>query len=493
MKDPSISCDETIEALCKALKLQKRYISLEPDFIINFVEYYCNNLGTLFNSDSSVFSKVFESDITNSLSPYKTKEISIEKLYKLLSMLAYHIHFNKCYPVSESEIIDVVNNYNKVFDDIVRPSVFIDIVCSAKLLTVNSDGYKFHNKNHLAYFCAREVNFIYNDSGNEEPLKYLINYCCFGINADILMFISYITDNTKVLRLFLNMTRELTATWEEFDFNSHCPKFLKLSSEPSIPLPTLADKQEEEKAEVIAEIENNEELQTIDIYDYNEIDANKTNNQIVRALSLMTIISKCLPSFEHNMAAEMRKDFVKEIYTLPNKIYGLWAEDVDSIYDELISYLKSLGQNDYHCQKYLEQNEVEIKFRLVAAVLLLDIYNIAVNYATRDNSFRLLDRFDRNRITYQIQNLMMVEQQKLSDRFVQDSISLYKDCKRNLPKFLVTNVVQHAYINMGNLNHSMLNRLETNFFQAGSSGKKKAQTNRKALLLKRNKGIKKDR
>lgn len=487
-KDPSIVVDKTVETLCESIKLQKRYINLEPEFIINFVEYYCNNVGTALNSDSTVFSKVFESNITNSLNAFKTKELSVDKLYKLLSKLARHIHFNKMYPVTEQEIIHIVGEYNTVFDDVVRPLSFIEIVKNARILVPDINGYKFANRNHLAYFCAREVNFLYNNTGNEDDIKYLIEYCCFGINADILMFISYITDNTRILQFVLNMTQEMTREWKEFNFKDNCPKFLNLSQEQNVSLPNKNSKKENEREEIENEKVSNEKLQTIDIYDYDEKEVEKTINQIIRSLSLLAIISKCLPGFEHNMDASMRRLFVSEIYTLPNKIYGMWAQEVDSVYYELIEYLKEQEQVQYQNEEAKKSTEIELKFKLVASLLLLDIYNIAINYATRENSFRLLDNFERNgNPTYEIQNLMMVERQRLSERFVQDSVSLYESFDQNISRFLLKNIVKHAYINMDSLDFKMLNKLDSAFFQSGASGKRRTLPEQKSMLFKRSK------
>ena len=491
-KDPSIMVDETVETLCESIKLQKRYINLEPEFIINFVEYYCNNIGAALNNDSTVFSKVFESNITTVLNTFKTKELTVEKLYKLLSKLARHIHFNKMYPVTEQEIVRVVEEYNSVFDDVVRPLSFIEIVKNARILVPDINGYKFANRNHLAYFCAREVNYLYNNTGNEHDIKYLIEYCCFGINADILMFISYITDNTRILQFILNMTQEMTREWKEFDFEENCPKFLNLSYEQNVSLPDKNSKKERECAEVENEKASNEKLQTIDIYDYNEEDVEKNINQLIRSLSLLTIISKCLPGFEHNMDATMRKMFVREIYTLPNKIYYLWAQEVDTVYDELIEYLKEQEQAQYQEEESHKSTDVELKFKLVASLLLLDIYNIAVNYATRENSFRLLDNFDRKgNPTYEIQNLMMVERRKMPERFVQDAIALSGKLERNVSRFLLKNIVKHAYVNMNSLDFRMLDKLDSAFFKSAPTERQHPLPGKKVLLLKRFKNEKK--
>lgn len=491
-KDPSILVTETVETLCEAIKLQKRYISLEPEFIINFVEYYCNNIGSALNSDSSVFSKVFESNITTALNIFKTRDLTVEKLYKLLSKLARYIHFNKKYPVAEHEIIQIIDDYNETFDDVVSTFDFIDIVKKAKILVMDANGYRFSNQNQLAYFCAREVIYLYNETREEEDIKYLVKYCCFGINADVLMFISYITDNTRILQLLLSMTKEMTEDWKEFDFSDNCPKFLCLSHEQNVPIPDKEEKKQNEVDEIENEKSVNNKLETIDIYDYHEEDVEKTINQLIRSLSLLTVISKCLPGFEHNMNSTMRKEFVEEIYSLPNKIYCIWAKEIDDTYDELIEYLKEQEQIEYQNMADKKPVDVELKFRIVAASLLLDIYNISVNYATRDNSFRLLDNYDRKgRTTYEIQNLMMVEKQKMAERFVKDASAIYRKVDQHLPQYLIKSVVRHAYVNMKSLDFKKLATLESVFFPPRRSEKQKSLSEQKSRIVKRSKNVKK--
>ena len=41
------------------------------------------------------------------------------------------------------------------------------------------------------------------------------------------MFISYITDNVRILRLILDAAVENAKEWNEFDFKDNLPKFLK--------------------------------------------------------------------------------------------------------------------------------------------------------------------------------------------------------------------------------------------------------------------------
>ena len=349
-------------------------------------------------------------------------------------MVAHYVHFNKKYPISEEEVLSIISTYNEKNDDEIKPSSFLHIIQSCKILIESEGGYKFANKNQLAYFVAREVNFLYNKTGNEEDLKYLLENACFGINADILMFISYITDNPRILGFLLVTTQSLTADWQELNFSTNLPEFLKLNSAPELPPPLEDGKREAEKKEVNDEKQADKQLKTVDIYDYNEDDASKTINQIIRALSLLMIISKCLPSFEHNMDAEMRRAFVNEIYQLPNKIYNVWAKETERDYSQIIEELKKEGTVEYEeRRKPGEMSKLQIEFQLVSMALLLDIYNMSAAYATRDNSFRLLHKFNYNaEETYQIQHLMMLEKQKMAEDFVSNAITMYESSNKQL-------------------------------------------------------------
>lgn len=85
----------------------------------------------------------------------------------------------------------------------------------------------------------------------------------------------------------------------------------------------------------------------------------------------------------------------------------------------------------------------------------------------------------------------MLERQKQTKNFVNEAISLYRHCNKYLPKFLITNVAKHAYINMNSLNHEMLDKLKSTFFQVGRAKSKQSLPEQKTMLIERSKSIKK--
>ena len=87
--DDTETIDNTVQLLADSITAQKRFFILEPDFIIQYVEYFCKNIGEVNSNSSGVFSKVFEANIINSVSKHQTKQLSVDKIFVLLSKIAY--------------------------------------------------------------------------------------------------------------------------------------------------------------------------------------------------------------------------------------------------------------------------------------------------------------------------------------------------------------------------------------------------------------------
>lgn len=477
--DDKTTVPKTTKILCEAIKTQKRFISLDPDFIINFVDYYCKNIGEVSNNDSGVFGKVFEASLTTAISPYQTSKLSVDKIFIILSKIAHYIHFNKVYPIHISRINTIIDKYNNEYGDSVNPVNVVEIVAKSRIIVcVDDNTYRFVNKSTLAFFVAREINNQYNDTGDDSNLQYILKYSCFGINQDILLFISYITDNVRILRLIINMTEEFTAKWTEFDLKDNVPSFLKSEKHHDVELPQNNAKEIEEKSEVNNEESLNVQMETVDIYDYSEDDVEKFLNQIIRACSLLIVVSKCLPNFEHNMRKADKDAFVEAIYKLPNKIFNLWATEVDKDKDELILYFKEQSQDYYNRQKKVTDDDILRALQWAAMSFLLDLYNIAVSYSTKDNSSIYLNKYDYKCLkTYSLEHLMMLEKQSACEAFIIESQELVDDVKNPIVLTMTRRIVGHALVFLDDLKYDRRQKLTATFFPT--------KTDQKKLLLQR--------
>jgi len=485
--EDSESITKTTQLLSEAIKAQRRFISLDPDFIIKYVEYYCKNIGEASNNDSGVFSKVFEASLINAISKYQTSKLSVDKIFVLLSKIAHYIHFNKTYPIPHISVIEIIDAYNEKYGDSVNSIEAVNIMTNAKVLIseVGSEGYLFANKNYLAFFVAREVNSQYNTMGDDSDLQKILKCSCFGINSDILLFISYITDNIRILRLILHMVNEYSSGWDEFRFGDNMPQFLKSERKHTVDLPPSDARDNEKKAEIEAEKTTSNELTTLDIYDYSEADADQFVNQIIRAGSLLIVVAKCLPNFEHNMFKADKDAFVDVIYRLPNKIFLLWAADVDRNVDELYQFFKEQSQDYFSRQREITDDDILRALQWAAMSFLLDLYNLSVTYSTKDNTAEYLANFDyAGSDTYSLEHLMMLEKQNAGSQFVDTAIKIDDPKKGQIYSTLLRRIVNYALVFMDDINFRMVQQLQSKFFPAKEDQKK--------LMMQRIKNSKKE-
>ena len=479
LKSTDMTTVENItNVLTESLASKRRSIILEPDFIINYAEYFYNNIGEISSSDSSVFSKVFEANITNSLSPNCTGSISVDKVYVVLSKIAYHIHFNKKYPIPHDELVGIINQYNDEYDANVSPKDLIEIVCKSRImLREEKDNaeivYRFSTRNYLAYFVAREINSIYNATRNTDDLFKVLKCACFGINADILLFLSYITDNTQIINAFMKMAVELTNEWEEFDYKTNAPAYLSAISYDQISPPNAGDLEKEQQRALQAERKEVESLRITNIYDYSDEAAEEMANQIIRACSLLIVISKCLPGFEHNMKKSEKEVLVDLIYKLPNRIFGKWASITDSMITEIVDYFQQQGQ-DYYQQNMKVSGDVILKALQQASVaMLLDMYNMSAYYSVRHNSLRYLSSYNyKSKASYSVEHLMMLERAGKGSDFTDEAMELIEKSTTDALSVSITYIVKHALTFRPEFQSNQIDRLSTKFFNSKESRKK---------------------
>lgn len=463
--------EKTAVLLSESITSQRRSIILDPDFIINYVEYYCNNIGELTNSDSTVFSKVFEANISTSLNQFCKGTLSVNKAFTILGKIAYFIHFKKAYPLHREDLIRVIDEYNIDYADDVPAKSVIYIITKSKLMIEEQDqsgqiSYRFSSRNYLAYFVAREVNASYNSSLDPSDLQKILRCACFGINADILLFISYITDNIQILNTLLRMAKELISTWEEFDYtNDQMPKYLRATSYKEIAPPQPGEYEKEQKAALESEKEEDKSLRIANIYDYTDEEAEQTANQIIRACSLLIVIAKCLPGFEHNMLKEQKAAFVDMIYRMPNYIFGHWASLTDQVINEIIAFFQSQGQDYYH--RNMPKTEDDILFALQSAsiAVLLDLYNMASYYSSRESTYKYLDGYNyTEKASFSVQHLMMLEKAKQATSFTDEAIRLVDTNNSAAFKMSIAQIVRHGLIFLRGLQPRQLDQLSNKFF-----------------------------
>ena len=470
LKYPTYTSKETtalVERICHILDLQRRYIPLTPEIILQFLEHYANYQMESAQNDGNIFSKVFESSLTNALSPHVTAPLTVDKTMLVLGKIAYYIHAHKEYPVSDKKIIDIINSYCEEYGTKVNSVNFIATVVHARILSeYGEDGqYKFTNNNYLAYFIASEICA----SKNIDAVEQCLQYACFGLNATILMFVTYLTNDTTLIDLILEAAKKTSDEWDEFIFGMPGFKHLEVQAPPKNAI-MLTKEDMTWNQQVDDETDHSEvdkaHIDVVSIYDYNEEEITKLENQLVRAISLLMLISRCLPNFEHRLKKNQKEAIIKTIYQLPNKIFYAWAQEIEKCSESLVAMILSIETNDF-TRKIQTETDAKRYLQLNSISLLLELYNGSINNAYRENTYDYLTGtaetiVDFQYETHQIERLLVFSQSKRIEDFCTQSKFLMEESKSPAAKLALACIVRQILVK-GSLSTQQIRRLESTF------------------------------
>lgn len=472
--------------LCSALSKQKKLFHMDPDFIVQFTKYYCNNIGETIQNDGEIFSKVFESNIISLIKPF-AKNISVDKIFIILDKISYVMHTTKEYPMSQRSIIDIINSYNDEFDSEVDYMDFLDILLSSKIFTKVNVKYKFYDKTYLSYFVAREIKRRCMEEEDFSEFEKALEFSCFGINADIILFVTYITDNLMLIRKIMQKAEEYLFDWEEFSIAPIKIPYLADIGQLEVKKVNENDIVEDEKKEIENEKQFVEKrsYNSERIYDYAETELNLMD-RMLRSISLLNVLSRTLPSFEHMMKRQDKEFCVKMIYTMPLKIFNVWAKEIEDNKLELIDEIKSIGEWEYKKdKKYIENKDALNFLRWESISLLMELMNASIGNATKENTYRFLDSFDyKSSEIYQIEHLMGLDNRDAIGDFLKEVEILYESMKEQIPRLMLRRVARHFMLSSKKIQRKQIQRLNAKLWDG--------KMNNTALLIEKDRSKKKE-
>jgi len=419
------------------------------------------------------------------LNPYAKKDLSVDKIMVILDKIAYYIITNKRYPILSGEIETVIQDYNKRYGSKINTHSFINLLLEAKVIKNYDNGFVFYERNYLAYFAAREIKRECTE-GKTEQFQHVLECSYMPINADILMFITYIIDSPQFIRSIMRKAEEVVGDWKEFDFVDTDIKFLVGGPDKAIGPVSEDEIKKEENKTIEQEKEEARELMVRNdatIFDGETADLDNLQ-RIMRAISLMIILARTLPSFEQIMEVGEKEQCVNLIYQMPLKIFRTLAEEMDPESGDLIQQIK-----DYHDWVY-RKDKLKLKplsdeqalsvLRWEALSMLLELMNSSFANATRANTIDFIDAFPYNTETaYGVEHIISLDRRDDLTRFYKEAIKLFEDTDLPMVKSSVQRVAKHFLIKSKKVKASDRDRFNAKFFAQGlNKGKLLEETTR---------------
>lgn len=462
--------DHIILLLCDVLTKQKYLYSWNPEFIVQFVKYYCNNIGEAMQNDGSVFSKVFEANITQLIKPYARK-ITVDKVMMVLDKIAYGIYVDKIYPISLSDADQIIQEYNQIYGSKIVTFDFLNLLIEAKIMKKTDDKFLFYDRNYLAYFTAREIKRRCLEDGDYTQFNHVMEYSYSGLNADILLFVTYITDNLNIIRMVMGQAVKSVEGWKEFNLRDIDIPFLV---NPVDQIVRPFQESDREKAEEERIQQEKAEVQAITIANDASIFSGETDElnfvqKVIRGISLMVILARTLPSFEHMMKKEDKDQCVQMLYTMPLRIFEAWAKVIDEESSALIADIKLFHETEYRKEKPdaapIEDKDALYILKWEATSLLLDLMYAVMNNATRSNTNDFIDGFDYKSLpTYGIEHLIGLAKRDNVPDFSSEAEKLFAEEKHAMTRNMLQRVARNFMANSKRIKKSETQRLNAKLF-----------------------------
>lgn len=454
-----------VTLLCDALSKQRNLFNMDPDFIVQFAKYYCSNIGETIQNDGSIFSKVFESNIVSLLKPNAVR-ISVDKILIILDKIAYQMHVAKNYPMSQDDIYAVIKQYNDDFDSEVDYVDFIEILLKSRIFEKDGVKYAFTERNYLAYFVAREIKRRCLEEQDYEEFNRALDFACFNINADILLFVTYITDNLNIIKMIMGKVEEYSEQWTEFTMSPISIPYLSDTNQLTVIKVEEGDRQKTE-IDIVEHEKQQEKTKEIvsrnaPVYNYDEDDLTLME-KMIRAISLSIILSRTLPCFEHMMKKADKEKCVRLIYSMPLKIFNVWATQVEEAKTDLIQEIKGLHEWQYRKEKTsLDDHDVLNYLRWESVSLLMELMNVSMGNATKQNTLRYIDAFDYSeKAIYEIEHLMSLDKRDSVSEFMCEAEALYEKQRQSLAKLMVQRVAKHFMLTSKKIQRTNVQRLNS--------------------------------
>lgn len=489
---------EISKKICEVIRTQRKIYSMNPSFIIQFVDFYLKNFKDVFATDGNIFSKVFENNIVNRIRPV-AKKMTVDKILVLLDEVAYWCYKEQKSEIAQENVNNIISKYNEEHDDEVEYLDFVEACTHSKILKRGKTGsfYRFADKNILSYCIAREIIRIWNDNLDDTDLKNLIKFIRYGINSNIILFVTYLTDNLYLIRNIIDCTLEYVDNWNTFDIvNVNVPYLAMLNGTIALEAPTQREREkveEEEEEQDKKEIEEYEDTQIVvtDYFDPKTDDCETLINQIIRSMTLLDITSKCLPGFEHRMNKEDKEKVLNIIFNLPGKIFYTWASQIEAEREELLQYLLEIYRTTYLRQRDWDKiNEIDMMryLQIESLSLFLELLNIPINNATKDYTIRYLLRYSKqDEILYQLQMLMAFSKLDM----VSDVEKILRRMEPNfikcIPDYMKRRVLHRFLITSKKITQERLQKLVSTYFPSGN----KTNTIYRNILIGRERNKKK--
>ena len=466
-------------ALDYMVQSQTGLFNFTPSDTLQYIKFFFRE-GTAEHKGFQSISLIFETNIRNAILGECSSETSNVYL-SLLDFLADCMYFElKAEKVPDEIFAKIVEEFNSKRRTNIKPKMFLRTCVAANVLREASDAFEieFHDKNTYAYFVAKSLSRQFEKSPADlEKLTYVMQHICFGINDTIILFLSFIRSNTRIITSIQKKAQELLNEFPEWNFEEKNIPFLQLGSHKTAGVPSSKERRNAKLQTERVEQERHNSISFRGIFDYDESDVQKERYVVLRALKYTELIGRGLADQYGNLDAEEVDALVSALYSLPQRIVYAVLKPHQDKSEEIVLSLLHFAKEKLPGEQITEE-KIRQLFADAGTTLALNILNDIAFNSSNHSTIHALQSHPSVNQNDKIMCLMMQENVGNTAQFVQSAIALIKEIGGNpYARMLISRIAYKHIMYQENIDSREINRL--------ISGKVLNEHARTSLLLGR--------
>lgn len=428
--------------------------SLNPAFIVRYTNWFINDSCQDYTRGEAVFSKIFEAELVQAIVKF-AKEKDVDELFTVFEEIAGYMYKNKKDELLPEEVRKIIELYNRDYGENVSVKKVVETGRKAKLFRETDElSIYFTNKKYLAYFIAKYlIREFQSEPSDISGINYAVENICFGINADIVLFISYILNDTRLLTAISLYAGKLLQPWDAISFSDK-----NISMLHNIPFEQIKPPTEDEKTKYEAIKEKNEEqnyseeiIEARGLFNYDDKEIDKYHYSLIRAVKYTEMICKALPAFHSKLKLAQKNELVESIYLYPRKIVFAMLRPFDMSLEEIcrniLEFAEIHGNKKKNGQKYTREDIVNM-LNDTARAIMLSMFDHFSELATNSKTVNLLVNRNVNDMSENIERLLMLENNRDTDRLIKEAEELLRKYEGTEYEIMIKLIVRkHLFVN----------------------------------------------
>lgn len=468
--------DDEIEAIKLSFdymaQSQTSFFTFTPGNTLQYIKFFMQGSARDHKNAQSL-SMVFETNIRTEIMTACKKDTVANVYLMVLEYIADQMYFQlRTETIDISQLSEMIGTYNSRKQADVNPKAFLKTCAEAHILYEESSSFNigFYDKNSYAYFVAKSLNRQFEkDQTNLEKLNYVMSHICFGINDSIILFLSFIRSNTKIILKIAEDANTFVNDYPEWDFSEQNIPFLHEHINIHDKVPTSHERREAHEHLETVEKKRHEMIKFRGIFDFNEDDVNKTRFVIQRALKYAQLIGRALIDQYGALDREEIDRILDAIYVVPQKVIYAALLPYQNHCNEIVQSILAFAEERFPDDKITEAQIREL-FAQAGTTLALNILNDIAYNSSNDSTINVLRQGPMNNPNHKIMCLMMEENVGNTQEFVSRAISLREDLG-NIPyaRMLISRIARKHIIYTANIDHRQIDRIISGNILSGSS------------------------